>query len=309
MKYLLVLILTFSGIILQAQNQDIEIKVMSDSEPLVGAYVWINGNFIGDTDSLGIMCISDKSINLGDTISASFVGFDSDVFIYNKRRSSVKLDLKSQFTLDEVVVHGSKFNTRRYLKQSTKNCLVNHWRTTFSFDFELITSSDSILGRAVMAFSVAEFKPYIVSFECNENNKESSHYIASIFSIILKCSKFTFNHFLNQNYIVRYHGIEGNNKIFTYTHVTNIEKEQTLIKVDEKSRYIKQAEISSNNSNGNIVFIKTSYTNPNKYSYIDIQEASVQVKSQKNCILVKITNIDSKQYNQNTYQKYFHPIN
>lgn len=305
MKYLLVLILTFSGIILQAQNQDIEIKVMSDSEPLVGAYVWINGNFIGDTDSLGIMCISDKSINLGDTISASFVGFDSDVFIYNKRRSSVKLDLKSQFTLDEVVVHGSKFNTRRYLKQSTKDCLVNHWSTTFSFDFEVIEDKNNVQSRHVghmnVTFSIAEYKPYIISFECPDDIQGADSYIADSFSTLLRCSRFYFNHFLDKDYVVKYMGKEGSDKVFSYTN----NYMQVLIKVDDKNRLLKQMETSTLHSTDTVVIIKASYTSPNKYSYINIKDGSIYKKTPQSHVLVKVSNIKSKQYNHNTYQKYF----
>lgn len=305
MKTIFIILFAFMPLMLIAQNGDIKIKVLSNKEPLGGAYIFINGKIIGYTDSLGIKSIPSKTINLGDTISASFVGHDKNEFVYNEDESAVELDLKSQFTLDEVMVYGSKFNTRRFLKRSTKDCGVNHWSTTFSFDFEVIEDKNNVQSRHVghmnVTFSIAEYKPYIISFECPDDIQGADSYIADSFSTLLRCSRFYFNHFLDKDYVVKYMGKEGSDKVFSYTN----NYMQVLIKVDDKNRLLKQMETSTLHSTDTVVIIKASYTSPNKYSYINIKDGSIYKKTPQSHVLVKVSNIKSKQYNHNTYQKYF----
>lgn len=54
--------------------------------PEIAGWKWVTGKIIVDTDSLDIMRIPDKLINLYYSISDSFVGYDSGEFIYKNSR-------------------------------------------------------------------------------------------------------------------------------------------------------------------------------------------------------------------------------
>lgn len=65
-----------------SKESNVKITVISDNDPLGYAYVYINGDIFTSTDSYGVAYISTSRLRTGDTISASFVGYQGGNLIY-----------------------------------------------------------------------------------------------------------------------------------------------------------------------------------------------------------------------------------
>lgn len=114
-----VLLLTFLAAFLStaasAQSQPVRV-VSYDGIELAFSYVYVNGKPIGVADKDGRLIIPAESIHKGDTISATYVGYNKGGVVYDKyRKDSYTIKLTSDI-VEKVTVYGRKETRQEFRK-------------------------------------------------------------------------------------------------------------------------------------------------------------------------------------------------
>lgn len=124
--------------------QNLKVKVTTMGEPLGYSYVYINGDAKAVADSMGVAYIPMSWIEHGDTISASFVGHEGADAIFNSQAETTKvinIDLKNDFTLDEVVVGVS---VSELYKKFIKKRRYSSWGIRYDMKFDITKQSNLV---------------------------------------------------------------------------------------------------------------------------------------------------------------------
>ena len=141
---------------LSAQN--LKVEVFSGSEPLGHAYIFINSEVFGAADEAGVTNIPQARLNIGDTISASFVGMQGGGVVYDdamRRAAACRLDLQSLYRIEDITVSAKgedpyklyrKYIRRQYPAWYAR--LYESWwqpmkRLDFSFNYEQLDKNDN----------------------------------------------------------------------------------------------------------------------------------------------------------------------
>lgn len=119
-RFVKYLVLLLSVSTLSAQ---VGVRVMSfDNIELPFSYVYINGKAIGMADADGKFTIRGKErINRGDTISASYIGYNKGFVIFQGERNDDYLVKLSSDIVERIMVYGRK-ETRREFRQLKPYC-------------------------------------------------------------------------------------------------------------------------------------------------------------------------------------------
>lgn len=147
-----------------AAAQSLKVTVRSDRQPLVYACVYVNGKAAAITDTLGIACVPDGKWQVGDTLSASYVGTTPDQLVLDKKvakQGSCELILPEMYTLtaDEVKV---KADIEKLFRKTVRACKPFYYQAHLHADFDAkITSADGRLfpvnGKFVARNSIPDY--------------------------------------------------------------------------------------------------------------------------------------------------------
>lgn len=99
-------------------GQDFRLSVTSDGEPLIYSHIFINGKYCCYSDTTGVAYIPLSKLSPGDTISASYIGMESSVVVYNAKLASegrCQIGMKPNLTLDEITI--SYYNSMELFKK------------------------------------------------------------------------------------------------------------------------------------------------------------------------------------------------
>lgn len=116
-------------------GKGLKVSVKAEEGSLAFSYIYVNGTITCVADSLGVAYLPIDNINIGDSISASFLGFTSSGIVYDSvvaASKEVEINLIATFTADEVVVSVDvmelykKFvRKKQYLKNSGRRFHFN----------------------------------------------------------------------------------------------------------------------------------------------------------------------------------------
>lgn len=146
--------LLFTGL---AFSQDIKVSVLSNNEPLSYSYYYINGKILGATDSMGVCRISKSILNIGDTISASYVGISGSIVYDQALSQNVQCVINiAESRLDEVVVTASGRSDAFKLFKKYVNVpeLILYKNLIFNVDFSFSGEIESLNRACKGSFSV-----------------------------------------------------------------------------------------------------------------------------------------------------------
>lgn len=125
--------------------KDLKVKVTALGGSLGYSYVYVNGDIKAVADSTGVALIPMGWLEIGDAISASFVGFNGAETIFDSKIEKVgeiALNLTTDFTLDEIVV---KSDVNAIYKEHTKKWQTSRaWRTQYNIKFNTSKYIDSV---------------------------------------------------------------------------------------------------------------------------------------------------------------------
>ena len=117
-----------------------KLSVRSDAnEALWYAYVYVNGRAVTVTDTLGFAQVPEGKLNIGDTLSVSYVGTEPQWVVYDKALQKqgeyafVLLEKYDALVADEVVV---KADLKKYFKKNTTVCVAEEgfWNNILTSD-------------------------------------------------------------------------------------------------------------------------------------------------------------------------------
>ena len=139
--------LVFAGFWCAAQAAPLKLTVHSDAgEALWYAYVYVNGRAVAVTDTCGVAQVSEEKLNLGDTLSVSYVGTEPQWVVYDKalkKQNEYFFILSEKYDLlvtKEVVV---KVDLRKYFRKNTKECVAMEGYGVLESDFQMtVKTSD-----------------------------------------------------------------------------------------------------------------------------------------------------------------------
>lgn len=147
-----------------AGAQDLKISVRSDSEALPYAYVYLNGRAVAVTDTLGVALLPAQVWQIGDTLSASYVGTKPDTVVIDRkmaRTGAGELLLPEMYvrTTEEVWV---KADAKRLFHKNVRLCPPFYYQAYLHADFRAdISLPDSrsfpISGRFVTRNTHADY--------------------------------------------------------------------------------------------------------------------------------------------------------
>ncbi|WP_300828347.1 hypothetical protein [uncultured Rikenella sp.] len=120
--------LVFAGFWCAAQAAPLKLTVHSDAgEALWYVYVYVNGRAVAVTDTCGVAQVPEEKLNVGDTLSVSYVGTEPQWVVYDKalkKQNEYFFILSEKYDLlvaKEVVV---KVDLRKYFRKNTKECVA-----------------------------------------------------------------------------------------------------------------------------------------------------------------------------------------
>lgn len=128
-----------------AGAQDLKISVRSDSEALPYAYVYLNGRAVAVTDTLGVALLPAQVWQIGDTLSASYVGTKPDTVVIDRkmaRTGTGELLLPEMYvrTTEEVK---AKADIEKLFRKTVRACKPFYYQAHLHANFDAkITSAD-----------------------------------------------------------------------------------------------------------------------------------------------------------------------
>lgn len=243
-----------------ATARDLKIRVIALGKPLGYSYVYINGDVKDATDSTGVLFLPKSWFEIGDTISASFVGFEGSQVIYDeniKYASEVTLDLSNSFMLDDIIVGA---DIRKIYKRYVRKHKLDIENVMFSMQFKRVIQTDSTKsmrkGGISIIYSNIESKKSRNAYkysdfrvECDTvdivNSIMHAYYYSTVNRNIVDWA-FRYNHrFDSRKTSYEYNGIEGGNRIFTLVVRSEKELVQHVYYIDMHSGMVKNAATSA----------------------------------------------------------------
>lgn len=236
-------------------SKALKVKVISMGEPLAYSYISINGDVKTIADSLGFATLPMSWLNVGDTISASFVGYNAKVSIFDasiKEEGVIRLDLTADFTMEEVVV---KIDIERLYKKHTRVGQFYHWGVTYDTKFNYTLKNEGEIvkkdsGNLYFTYPYkteeGNWRNVIQAYAYPNSNVEKdssfiSKLIVSVHFPIAHDSRF-------YNYILRgkaynkrtlgYRGIIDNCRVFTAITKTEEKTTQIICYFDKETKHL-----------------------------------------------------------------------
>lgn len=150
MKKLLYLV-AFTGLWATVQASPLKLSVRSDAnEALWYAYVYVNGRAVTVTDTLGFAQVPEGKLNVGDTLSVSYVGTEPQWVVYDKalqKQGEYAFVLPEKYdalVADEVVV---KVDLMKFFKKNTRESVAAEGAFTNLMTSDLQITIKSLDGR------------------------------------------------------------------------------------------------------------------------------------------------------------------
>lgn len=133
--------LVFAGFWCAAQAAPLKLTVHSDAgEALWYAYVYVNGRAVAVTDTCGVAQVPEEKLNVGDTLSVSYVGTEPQWVVYDKgvqKRGKYAFVLPEKYALlttDEVVV---KADIERLYRKKVRQRRAYYYMSLWTADFNM----------------------------------------------------------------------------------------------------------------------------------------------------------------------------
>ncbi len=115
-----------------AGAQNLKVSVRNDNESLAYAYVYVNGKAAAVTDTAGVALIPSGKWQVGDTLSATYVGSTPDQLVLDRKtakQGNCELILSEMYTLtaDEVRVKADLERLFRKTVKEVSGCIDGSW--------------------------------------------------------------------------------------------------------------------------------------------------------------------------------------
>lgn len=134
---LLLFVMLYSTV--SAQNLKVELKDKRESLPY--GYIYVNGKIKAVSDSTGIALLKANELKIGDTISATYVGYKPKWQIYNAKMAKnqqCELLLETDiYNLEDVVVIGVKDAAKLFAKKVVSSYMVRNGVLTADFEAQI----------------------------------------------------------------------------------------------------------------------------------------------------------------------------
>ncbi len=288
MKSIIIALLFTLVSIANLSAQTFTVRVVSGNEPLAYAYVFINKKIICSADSSGIAAFPQKLLNLGDTISVSYVGATPGMAIYSEEvagKGECTITLQETVYLKDLTVRGQDASNKLF-KKYFKPLFVDNWHDFFTGKFKMI-----IKGLNTKKDVTGDFKYTALPYSPEKRGLKSSleintasdtlhldkvtRYSLGLFNNALYLAVLWKRADMNKGMIAVYKGETPANRIFLitrpqfYTDKYTIDDVQQLIYVDKKSGYLTSADILMIGRNGKWRYsFKAYYSIDKKYKNI-----------------------------------------
>ena len=238
--------------------QELKITVKSLEEPIGHSYIYINGELKESANFEGVAYFPKSWLTIGDTISASFVGFEGAGVVYDekiKNLSEVTISLSNNFILDEIVVE-SKIDAQKMYKKLTKSFSINSYKKLFTMNFDVIMRTDTTEtkseGEASMMFKYTYGKGGVKhSYKCPEfkavgDTTNIIHILAksyanNLYHTARADAVFRGYNIYNVKSKITYVGVEDDYRVFTYSSTNEYYSGQYTYYFDKDSGIVKKA--------------------------------------------------------------------
>lgn len=271
--------LIISSIVLHAENFTVKVK-FDNNEPAGYAYVYLNNKIITTADSVGVALIPIDTINSGDTISASFVGYRNESVCITKKikqKSECDIVLVRNYTLDEVVVTTNVDAETLYKKYAAKTPFYHYgsindlkYKYTIKRNNGVVSSGDGDLSLIYVYKPIAKDnrRPIKGAYSYPDANvKDETSFekqlIASVHHNISSTSQYynsMFKGLYGRAKTLKYNGISNNCHVFTSVTINKKSKTQIVCFFEKETRLLSHFELSmiDYDDNGNVVIAKES---------------------------------------------------
>lgn len=247
------------GLLGSAQASPLKLSVRSDgNEALWYAYVYVNGRAVAVTDTLGFAQVPEGKLKIGDTVSVSYVGTETQRVIYDKalqkagEHAFVLPEQYALLTADEVVVKADIEKLyRKEVKQHKPYYYMSLW--TAGFDMQIKAPS----GKVFPVKGTIEF-PYSMGFRTRAPGKITTVSDTTGLSWYLNSDlTYALTSLHTALYVAArpnagtwkpsygYRGKRGGNRIFrlSYAEIQPGISYQILLKADEESGEVKEISV------------------------------------------------------------------
>lgn len=232
-----------------AQNS-IKVKVVSENESLPYACIYINSKPLYATDSAGIATIPEQELKQGDTISVSFLGFESNAAVYNESDILYEINLPAIFQLNEITII-SGFDQYKFFKKHVKIPKLNYSFKQYDINFEYFCEKSSPKGNISIVLSPRidldyRFKCLLLKMDGDTTNiKNRIGY--SILDAIFSAHSLAFTNY--KSMYISYKGIIDGERIFILSNENAKYKYQYLLYVNKDTKNINRMEVLRWNDN------------------------------------------------------------
>lgn len=231
--------------------QDVKVRVVSGTEQLPYAFLYVNGEPAGAADSTGLFAIPQSKLNNGDTISASFVGFEGGQTIYDGKTGSERIiDLKALYEIDSLVVQVPRFNMWKFFRQNVNIPNFAYGNKQFSFDFDSeVTDSNgehrssgniTIIPYPRLDFHFLYKRPSLETKGDTTNIKITEQ--SMVFALWLGMGSSVMDTYKRAHITSR--GIVNGDRVFILSYPLGFHTFQILLRVDQDTKNIKSEEAS-----------------------------------------------------------------
>lgn len=269
MKSIAIALFIFLSSIINLSAQTFTVRVVSGNDPLAYAYIFINKKIICSADSSGIAVFPQKLLNLGDTITVSYVGAAPGMAIYSEEiagKGECTITLHESVYLKDITIQGQDASNKLF-KKYFKPLFVGNWHDYYTGDFSAKISS-AVMNKDISGTFKYTALPYNPakrglksSLEINTASDtlhldKVTRYSLGLFNNALYLAALWRGADMNKGMIAVYKGETPVNRIFLitrpkfYTDKYTVDDVQQLIYVDKKSGYLNSADILMIGRNG-----------------------------------------------------------
>lgn len=283
MKSILIALLFTLGSIANLSAQNFTVRVVSGKEPLAYAYIFINKKIICSADSSGIAVFPQKLLNLGDTISVSYVGASPGMAIYSEEvagKGECTIGLQESVYLKDIIVRGQDASNKMF-KKYFKPLFVGNYHDFYTGNFKVIIKGLNMKKdvNGDFKYTALPYNPEKRGLKSNlelNTNSDTIHfeklarYSLGVFNNALYMAALWKGAYMNKGMIAVYKGETPINRIFLitrpqfYTDKYTVDDVQQLIYVDKKSGYLNSADILMIGRNGKWRYNFKAYYSINK---------------------------------------------
>lgn len=148
------------------QASPLKLSVRNDTNAALWyAYVYVNGRAVAVTDTLGFAQVSEEKLKIGDTVSVSYVGTETQRIVYDKTLQQVGEyafvlpEKYNALVTDEVVV---KADIEKLYRKNVEQRRAYYYMSLWTADFNMQIKTPD--GKKYPVIGKIKF-PYIMGFE------------------------------------------------------------------------------------------------------------------------------------------------